>query len=146
MLSMQDSAPVVRIVHVGPSNRRRVAGVIRRRMHASEAEADRMVRRTPTELEHEDDLEGFARELEAEGAVVEMSAPGGALPRRILFMEDCGPNKIMVIKAIREHIGLGLKEAKDMAESAPRELVEWDDIGRIERFRRALIEAGATVK
>lgn len=75
-----------------------------------------------------------------------MSAPTGVVLRRSVFLVDAGPNKIMVIKAIREHTGLGLKEAKDMADSAPRELVEWDDAGRTDRFRKALIEAGATVK
>lgn len=141
---MQGGVPVLRILHVGPSNRRRVAGVIRRHTNAGEAEADQMVRRTPTELEGGD--ETLARELEEAGAVIEMSAPTGVAPRRRLFLEDAGSNKIAVIKAIREHTGLGLKESKDIVDGAPREVVEWDDIGRVERFRQALIAAGATVR
>ena len=59
-----------------------------------------------------------------------------------LRLEDCGPNKIQVIKIIREHTGLGLKEAKDLAESTPCVLAEWDD-ARIDLFRAELAAAGA---
>jgi large subunit ribosomal protein L7/L12 len=62
-----------------------------------------------------------------------------------LVLRGCGGNLIMVIKTIREHTGLGLKDSKDLAERAPCTVAAWDDPERMERFRRALIAAGAEV-
>ena len=61
-------------------------------------------------------------------------------------MQDTGPNKIAVIKVMREFLGLGLKESKDLVESAPCLVVERDDAGGLEQFRQALLAAGATLK
>src|SRR5512135_2789634 len=62
-----------------------------------------------------------------------------------LRLEDCGPHKIQVIKVIREHTGLGLKEAKDLSEGTPCVLAQSDDPMRIERFRADLVALGARV-
>jgi large subunit ribosomal protein L7/L12 len=61
-------------------------------------------------------------------------------------LKDIGPNKINVIKAVREVTTLGLKEAKDLVESAPVAVKE--DIGKddAEEAKKKLEEAGATVE
>ena len=61
-------------------------------------------------------------------------------------MKDVGANKINVIKVIRTITGLGLKEAKDMVESAPvtvKEGVSKEDAASV---KKQLEEAGATVE
>lgn len=63
----------------------------------------------------------------------------------VLMLIDHGPNIISVIKVVREHTGLGLKEAKDLVESAPCKVAEWEDLARVNKFREALIEAGAKI-
>ena len=56
-----------------------------------------------------------------------------------------GANKVAVIKAVREATGLGLKEAKDMVESAPTVLKEGVSKEEGEELKKKLEEAGATV-
>ena len=56
-----------------------------------------------------------------------------------------GANKVAVIKAVREATGLGLKEAKDMVESAPTVLKEGVSKEESEELKKKLEEAGATV-
>ena len=57
-----------------------------------------------------------------------------------------GDNKVAVIKAVRGATGLGLKEAKDMVESAPCTLKEAVAKGEAEELKKTLEEAGATVE
>ncbi len=62
-----------------------------------------------------------------------------------VMLQEIGPNKINVIKAVRELTSLGLREAKDLVEAAPtpvREGVSKDDA---EETKKKLEEAGATV-
>ncbi|MEZ4300543.1 MAG: 50S ribosomal protein L7/L12 [Polyangiaceae bacterium] len=56
-----------------------------------------------------------------------------------------GANKIAVIKAIREITGLGLKEAKDLVEAAPKVVKEQVSKADAEDMKKKLTEAGATV-
>ena len=56
-----------------------------------------------------------------------------------------GANKVAVIKAVREATGLGLKEAKDLVESAPTVLKEGVSKEDGEELKKKLEEAGATV-
>ena len=56
-----------------------------------------------------------------------------------------GANKVAVIKAVREATGLGLKEAKDMVESAPTVLKEGVSKEEGDELKKKLEEAGATV-
>jgi large subunit ribosomal protein L7/L12 len=62
-----------------------------------------------------------------------------------VMLKDVGANKINVIKAVREVTTLGLKEAKDLVESAPVAVKE--DVGKedAETAKKKLEEAGATV-
>jgi large subunit ribosomal protein L7/L12 len=57
-----------------------------------------------------------------------------------------GGNKIQVIKAIREITGLGLKEAKDLVEAAPKTVKEAVAKADAEEMKKKLTEAGATVE
>lgn len=54
--------------------------------------------------------------------------------------------KIGVIKVVREATGLGLKEAKDLVEAAPKTVKEGVDKETAEKIKKALTEAGATVE
>jgi len=57
-----------------------------------------------------------------------------------------GEKKVAVIKAVRAITGLGLKEAKDMVESAPTTIKEGASKGEAEELKKQLEEAGATVE
>ena len=57
-----------------------------------------------------------------------------------------GEKKVAVIKAVRAITGLGLKEAKDMVESAPTTIKEAASKGEAEELKKQLEEAGATVE
>ena len=57
----------------------------------------------------------------------------------------CGAQKINVIKAVREITGLGLKEAKDMVDAAPKVIKEKVAKAQAEEIKKKLEEAGATV-
>jgi large subunit ribosomal protein L7/L12 len=81
-------------------------------------------------------------------------AGGGAAPAAppeeeqtefTVVLKDFGANKINVIKAVREVTTLGLKEAKDLVESAPANIKEGVDKAEAESVRTKLVEAGATV-
>lgn len=61
-------------------------------------------------------------------------------------MVHCGPNKITTIKALRELTGLGLKEAKDLVDSAPNFVLKDADAPTAELYTTKLREAGATVE
>ena len=60
-------------------------------------------------------------------------------------LAEVGPNKIPVIKVVRELTGLGLKEAKDLVDGAPKPLLEKVNKETAEKAKAALEGAGATV-
>ena len=60
-------------------------------------------------------------------------------------LTDVGANKILVIKAVREHTGLGLKEAKDLVDAAPKAVREGVTKEEADQVKEKLAEAGATV-
>jgi large subunit ribosomal protein L7/L12 len=61
-------------------------------------------------------------------------------------LTDVGPNKILVIKAVRELTGLGLKEAKDLVDAAPKAVKEGVTREEADAVKEKLAEAGATVE
>jgi large subunit ribosomal protein L7/L12 len=63
-----------------------------------------------------------------------------------VHLKDAGSNKINVIKAVREVTTLGLKEAKDLVESAPTNVKEGVSKGDADEAAKKLQEAGATVE
>ena len=84
------------------------------------------------------------------------AAPGGgaAAPAAVeeektefdLVLTNFGANKINVIKAVREVTSLGLKEAKDLVESAPAPIKEGISKDEAESIKKKFEEAGATVE
>jgi large subunit ribosomal protein L7/L12 len=60
-------------------------------------------------------------------------------------LTEVGPNKILVIKAVRELTGLGLKEAKDLVDAAPKAVKEGVAKEEADQVKEKLAEAGATV-
>ena len=80
-------------------------------------------------------------------------AAGGAAPAAAAEKEDftvvlsgAGDKKIQVIKVVREITGLGLKEAKDLVDGAPKPVKEAVPKAEAETIKKKLEEAGATVE
>ena len=63
-----------------------------------------------------------------------------------VILTAVGGNKIGVIKAVREITSLGLKEAKDLVEGAPKPIKEGVNKDEAETIKKKFIEAGATVE
>jgi large subunit ribosomal protein L7/L12 len=61
-------------------------------------------------------------------------------------LTEVGPNKILVIKAVRELTGLGLKEAKDLVDAAPKAVKEGVTKEEADQVKEKLVEAGAAVE
>ncbi len=77
------------------------------------------------------------------------AAAGAAAEEQTEFdavLTDVGANKILVIKAVRELTGLGLKEAKDLVDAAPKPVKEGVTKEEAEAAKEKLAEAGATVE
>ncbi|MBF0499132.1 MAG: 50S ribosomal protein L7/L12 [Candidatus Riflebacteria bacterium] len=62
-----------------------------------------------------------------------------------VVLENCGANKINVIKVVRELTGLGLKEAKDLVDGAPKVVKDAMPKADAETMKKKLEEAGAKV-
>ncbi len=75
-------------------------------------------------------------------------AAGGAATEEktdfTVVLTGAGTNKINVIKVVRELTGLGLKEAKDLVEAAPKAVKEGLAKAAAEEMKKKLVEAGAT--
>ena len=94
----------------------------------------------------------------AAGGAVMMAAPGGAgaggaaaapAEEKTMFdvvLKAAGDKKIQVIKEVRTATGLGLKEAKDLVEGAPKTVKEGLPKDEAEKLKKALEEQGATVE
>ena len=63
-----------------------------------------------------------------------------------VILASFGAKKLDVIKAVREITGLGLKDAKDLVEAAPKAIKEGGSKDEAEKVKAALTEAGATVE
>jgi len=63
-----------------------------------------------------------------------------------VVLTNAGTNKIAVIKTVRELTGLGLKEAKDLVEAAPKPVKEGLPKAQAEEMKKKLAESGATVE
>lgn len=87
--------------------------------------------------------------VSAAAPVVAMAAAGGAAAEEKssfnVELTEAGSNKIGVIKVIREVTGLGLKEAKDIADAAPKVVKEGAAKAEAEDIKKKLEEAGAKV-
>ena len=63
-----------------------------------------------------------------------------------VVLASAGANKIAVIKVVRELTGLGLKEAKDLVDGAPKPVKEGVNKAQSEEMKKKLTDAGATVE
>jgi len=94
--------------------------------------------------------------VSAAAASVAVAAPaaGGATPAAAaeekteftVVLTAAGANKINVIKAVREVTSLGLKEAKDLVDGAPKPIKEGVNKEEAETIRKKFVDAGATVE
>ena len=81
-------------------------------------------------------------------AVAGPAAAGGAAAAEeqtefTVTLKSAGANKVGVIKAVREITGLGLKEAKDLVDGAPKPVKEGVDKKTADELVKKLVEAGA---
>ena len=89
--------------------------------------------------------------VSAAAATVSVAAPsaGGAAAAEektefTVMLNNCGANKVNVIKVVRAVTGLGLKEAKDLVDGAPKPVKEGISKADADGILKQLIEAGAT--
>jgi len=83
------------------------------------------------------------------GPAAAAAAPAAAAEAQTEFtvvLKEAGANKINVIKVVREITGLGLKEAKDLVEGAPKDLKEGVAKAEADDFKKKLEDAGAKVE
>jgi large subunit ribosomal protein L7/L12 len=105
------------------------------------------------------DLASYLKETHgieaAAGGAVMMAGPGGpAAPAEAaeekstfdVVLKASGDKKIQVIKVVRAATGLGLKEAKDLVEAAPKTVKEGLQKDEAEKLKKELEEQGATVE
>ena len=76
------------------------------------------------------------------------AAEGGAAEKSEfdVVLADAGSNKIAVIKVVRDITGLGLKEAKELVDGAPKTVKEGASKEEAEEMKAKFVEAGATVE
>ena len=63
-----------------------------------------------------------------------------------VILKDAGQAKVQIIKEIKEMMGIGLKEAKDLVDAAPKVLKENISVAEAEEIKKKLEGAGATVE
>jgi large subunit ribosomal protein L7/L12 len=105
------------------------------------------------------DLAGLTKELEDKwgvkaapvavaagpAAASSAAAPAAEQTEFTVVLTDAGANKIGVIKAVREVTNLGLKEAKDLVDGAPKTVKEGVSKADAETIKKKLVDAGAKV-
>ncbi len=80
------------------------------------------------------------------GAAAAGAAPAEEQTEFTVVLTAVGANKINVIKAVREVTSLGLKEAKDLVDGAPKPIKEGVSKDEAENIKKKFTEAGATVE
>ena len=87
--------------------------------------------------------------VSAAAGVVVAAGPAVEVEEKTEFdveLTEVGSEKVKVIKAVRELTGLGLKEAKEVVDNAPKTLKEGIEKSEAEAIKKALEEVGATVE
>ena len=109
--------------------------------------------KTLTILELKDLVSALEEEFGVSAAPVAVAAVGGAAAPAAeektefdVILADAGASKLNVIKVVREVTGLGLKDAKDLVEAAPKALKEGVSKDEAESLKKTLEEAGAEVE
>jgi large subunit ribosomal protein L7/L12 len=80
------------------------------------------------------------------GAAAAGAAPAEEKTEFTVVLKDVGANKINVIKAVREVTSLGLKEAKDLVDGAPKTIKEGVSKDEAATIQKKFTDAGATVE
>ena len=80
------------------------------------------------------------------GGAAAGAAPAEEKTEFTVVLKDVGANKINVIKAVREVTSLGLKEAKDLVDGAPKTVKEGVSKEEAENIKKKFTEAGASVE
>ncbi|CAM4212870.1 50S ribosomal protein L7/L12 [Comamonas aquatilis] len=103
-----------------------------------------------TVLELNDLVKAIEEKFGVSAAAMAAPAAGGAAAAAVeektefnVVLTEAGANKVSVIKAVREITGLGLKEAKDLVDGAPKNVKEAVAKADAEAAVKKLIEAGA---
>ena len=93
--------------------------------------------------------EEFGVSAVAAAAPAAAGAVAGAAEEKSSFdvvLKDAGANKIQVIKVVRDATGLGLKEAKEMVDGAPKTIKEGASKEEAEELKAKFVEVGAIVE
>ena len=107
-----------------------------------------------TVIELSELVKGIEEKYGVSAAAVAAPAAGGAAGAAAaeeksefnIVLKDAGSNKIAVIKVVRDVTGLGLKEAKDLVEGAPKSVKESVAKEEAEEIKAKFVEAGAVVE
>ena len=97
-------------------------------------------------------VKGIEEKYGVTAAAVAAPAAGGAVAAAEekssfdVVLKDAGANKIQVIKVVRDATGLGLKEAKDLVDGAPKTIKEGVAKEEAEAMKAKFVEAGAVVE
>ena len=108
-----------------------------------------------TVMELNDMVKAFEEKFGVSAAAMAVAAPGAgggaaaAVEEKTEFdvvLTGAGANKVGVIKVVRAITGLGLKEAKDLVDGAPKTVKEGCPKAEADDIQKQLVEAGATVE
>ena len=106
-----------------------------------------------TVVELADLVKAIEEEFGVSAAAVAAPAAGGAAGAAAeekssfdVVLKDAGANKIQVIKVVRDATGLGLKEAKDLVDGAPKTIKEGASKEEAEELKAKFEEAGAVIE
>ena len=97
-------------------------------------------------------VKGIEEKYGVTAAAVAAPAAGGAAEGGAeksdfdVVLTDAGSNKIAVIKVVRDATGLGLKEAKELVDGAPKTIKEAVAKAEAEELKAKFVEAGATIE
>jgi len=73
-------------------------------------------------------------------------APAAEKTNFDVVLKAAGPNKLQIVKLVKELTGLGLKEAKDVVDGAPKTIKEGLPKDEAENLKKTLVEAGAEIE
>jgi large subunit ribosomal protein L7/L12 len=97
-------------------------------------------------LEEELGVSAAAASVAVAAAPAAAAAPVEEKTEFNVILTAAGANKINVIKVVREVTSLGLKEAKDLVEAAPKAIKEGINKDEAESIKKKFVDAGATVE
>jgi large subunit ribosomal protein L7/L12 len=97
-------------------------------------------------LEEKFGVSAAAPMMMAGGAAADAGEADAGGGKKDVVLTGAGGNKIAVIKVVKEITGLGLKEAKDLVDGAPKAIKEGLDMAEAEELKKKIEESGASVE